>query len=315
MARKIILDIDPGVADAMAVCLALSDPQLEVVAVTATGGNVGPRQSTRNVQTIIEQLDPARWPRVGAADPQQPLRTDGRELYGPDGFCGAQFGVAELHHRHPSTKVMIDEIRSASDRVTILAGGPLSNIAAMFQREPDLATQVGHLVIVGGTLGGPGNVTAAAEFNIYCDADAARQVFHSPVTKTLIPLDISSQVVLGYDLLSHFSAKSSPAQQLLHTILPGMFHTYRQRLGREGILVHEVVGLMAVLEPDRFKTEPLHGDVETGDCLTHGATVLDRRRRPGGMPNMDVAVDLDAPAVVEAIHERLKNMGCPKNGR
>ena len=101
-------------------------------------------------------------------------------------------------------------------------------------------------MIVGGTLRGPGNVTAAAEFNIYCDADAARQVFHSPVTKTLVPLDISSQVVLGYDLLGHLSANLSPADQLLHAILPGMFHTYRQRLGREGILVHEVVGLMAV---------------------------------------------------------------------
>jgi purine nucleosidase len=260
------------------------------------------------VQAIIEQLDPPRWPRIGAADLEQPLRTDGRELYGPDGFCGVQFGVAELHHRHPSTKVMIDEIRAASDRVTIIAGGPLSNIAAMFQREPDLATQVGHLVIVGGTLRGPGNVTAAAEFNIYCDADAARQVFHSPVTKTLVPLDISSQVVLGYDLLSHLSANLSSADQLLQAILPGMFHTYRQRLGREGILVHEVVGLMAVTAPELFTTEPLHGDVETGDCLTHGVTVIDHRHRPGGMPNMDVAVDLDAPAVVEAIGCRLKNL-------
>jgi len=308
MARKIILDIDPGVADAMAVCLALGDPQLEVVAVTATGGNVVPRQSTRNVQTIIEQLDPPRWPRIGASDPQQPLRTDGRELYGPDGFCGIQFGVAELHHRHPSGKVMIDEIRSASDPVTIIAGGPLSNIASMLQREPDLATQVGHLVIVGGTLNGPGNVTAAAEFNVYCDAEAARQVFHSPLTKTLIPLDISSQVVLGYDLLGCLAADRTPAGRLLHAILPGMYHTYRQRLGLEGILVHEVVGLMAVMVSDLFTTEPLYCDVETGDVLTHGATVIDRRRRRGGMPNMDVAVGLDAAAVVEAIQGRLQSL-------
>lgn len=306
MARKIILDIDPGVADAMAVCLALNDPQLDLVAVTATGGNVPAHQATLNVQTIIEQLDPPHWPRIGAADLDQPLRTDGRELYGPDGFCGAKLGVAELHHRHSSAKVIIDEIRAASDRVTIVTGGPLSNVAVALQREPDLATQVGHLVIVGGTLNGPGNVTAAAEFNIYCDAVAAHQVFHSPVTKTLIPLDISSQVVLGYDLLTHLAAGLTPATRLLHSMLPGMYHTYRQRLGLEGIFVHEVVGLMAVLTPEFFTTDRLFGDVETDDCLSHGATVLDRRHRSTGMPNMDVAVRLDAPAVADAICHRLK---------
>jgi inosine-uridine nucleoside N-ribohydrolase len=151
-------------------------------------------------------------------------------------------------------------------------------------------------------------VTAAAEFNIYCDAEAARQVFQSPVTKTLIPLDISSQVVLGYDLLSHLSAELAPGDRLLRAILPGMYHTYRQRLGLEGIFVHEVVGLMAVMLPDLFTTEPLYCDVETGDCLTHGATVIDRRRRPAGMPNMDVVVDLDAPAIVKAIRSRLKKL-------
>lgn len=306
MARKVILDVDPGVADAMAVCLALGDPRLEVVAVTATGGTVLPRQATRNVQTIIEQLDPPRWPRIGAADMDQPLRTDGRELCGADGFCGAVFGLAELHHRHPSSKVIADEIRAAPGQVTIIAGGPLSNIGAMLQREPDLATQVGHLVIVGGTLHGPGNVTPAAEFNIYCDAEAARQVFHSHVTKTLIPLDVSRQVVLEYDLLKQLPSESTGAGKLLQAILPGVYHTYRQRLGLEGILVHEVVGVVATLYPELFSTEPLYCDVETGGVLTHGATVIDRRRVPDGMPNMDVAVALDAGAVADAIQSGVK---------
>ena len=82
MARKVILDVDPGVSDALAICLALAHPDLEVVAVTATGGNVAPRQASRNVQAIIEHLDPPRWPRIGVADEEQPLRTDGRELWG-----------------------------------------------------------------------------------------------------------------------------------------------------------------------------------------------------------------------------------------
>src|SRR5690606_35574766 len=152
-----------------ALCLALVDPQLEIVATTATGGNVGPEQATRNVQALIEQLDPQRWPRIGAADPEQLLLTDSRELWGEDGLCGADFHVAQLHHRHSAVKVVSDEIKSAPGEVTVVACGPLSNIAAAIQREPDLTTLIGHLMIVGGTLDGPGNVSPTAEFNIFCD--------------------------------------------------------------------------------------------------------------------------------------------------
>ncbi len=201
MTRKIILDVDPGIDDAVAVCMALGDPSLEVVAVTATGGTVSPEQSTTNVQAIVEQLDPSRWPRLGTASRDQMLRADGRHLFGANGLCGAHFAVAKRHHQHSSVKVICDEVRSAPGDVTIVATGPLTNIASALQQQPDLANMIRHLIMIGGTFGGPGNVTAAAEFNIYCDAEAARSVFHSSVTKTLIPIDISSRVVLNFDLL------------------------------------------------------------------------------------------------------------------
>src|SRR6185295_11600042 len=137
MARKVILDVDPGVGDALAICLALAQPELEVVAVTATGGNVAPRQASLNVQAIIEQLDPPRWPRIGIANEDQDLRTDNRELWGVDGLCGVELGVVELHQQHPSIKVLSEEIRSAPGEVTVIAGGPLSNLAAAFQIESD----------------------------------------------------------------------------------------------------------------------------------------------------------------------------------
>ncbi len=89
MPRKVILDMDPGYDDAVALCLALASEELDVVAVTATGGNVGPRQASRNVQAIIEQVDPPRWPRIGSASTEQILRTDARHLHGDDGLCGA----------------------------------------------------------------------------------------------------------------------------------------------------------------------------------------------------------------------------------
>lgn len=305
MARKIILDVDPGIDDAAALCIALSDPALEVVAVTATGGVITPDQATLNVQAIVEQLDPPRWPRLGTAAPEQLLRIDGPHLYGANGLCGAHFDVVRRHHQHPSVKVICDEVRAASGEVTIVATGPLSNIAAALQQQPDLASLVGHLIILGGTLGAPGNVTAAAEFNIYSDAFAARTVFHSQITKTLIPIDLSSRITLNLDLLEKIPDSDCRSGALLRKLLPGAFRAYRQHLGLEGIHLHDTVAVIAAIRPELFTVERMHGDVETEGTLTYGATVFDRRRQPDHQPNMDVAVDMDAAAVTESIIQGL----------
>lgn len=301
MRRKVILDVDPGVSDALAVCLAALSPNLDLVAVTATGGNVAPNQATHNVEAVVAQLDPPHWPRLGAADPDQPLRTDNRPLWGVDGLCGAPLRCAELHNQHSSTKVISEEVRKAPGEVTIIAGGPLSNLAAIFQMEPDLPMQVGHLVIVGGTLDGPGDVTAAAEFNMYCAADEARVVFNSPTTKTLLPLDVTTQASLTFDLLNHLPGEETNAGTLLHGLLPGAFQSYRRQLGLEGIYVPEAIAVAAALHPELMVTEPYACDVETGGSLTHGATVIDRRPRQHEQPNMDVAIDLDATGAVDCI--------------
>jgi purine nucleosidase len=301
MARKIILDVDPGVDDAVAVCLALASPELEVVAVTATGGAVSPEQATANVQAIVEQLDPPRWPRLGAAATDQILRTDARHLLGASGLCGAHFAVAKRHHQHSSVKVICDEVRAAPGEVTIVATGPLTNIASALSQQPDLPPLVGHLIMLGGTLAGPGDVTPAAEFNIYCDAEAARAVFRSHVTKTLIPIDLTSRVTFGFDLMEKIPENEGPTGHFLHELLPGAFRAYRQQLGMEGIQLHDAVAIVAAMHPEWFTTERLYGDVETDGTLTHGATIFDRRHRPEGQPNMDVAVEMDTGAVVDCL--------------
>lgn len=301
MARKVILDVDPGVDDAVALCLALGAPSLDVVAVTATGGTVSPGQATENVQAIVEALDPPRWPRMGAALGDQILRADARHLFGVNGLCGAHFAVAQRHHRHTSVKVLCDEVRAAPGELTIVATGPLSNIAAALQQQPDLASLVGHLIILGGTLAGPGNVTAAAEFNVYCDAESAQAVFRSPITKTVIPIDLTSRVVLDMDVLEKLPDEGSKRGALLRKLLPGAFRAYRQQLGLEGIHLHDTVAVVAALRPELFTTERMHGDVETEGTLTYGVTVFDRRRLPESPPNMDVAVDMDTVGVRECI--------------
>lgn len=303
--RKVILDVDPGVADALAVCLALLDPTLEVVAVTATGGNVTPRQASHNLQAIVEQLDPPRWPRIGEADEDQPLLTDNHWLWGKDGFCGADLKCAELHNRHASTKIIAEEIRKSPGEITIIAGGPLNNIASVLQVEPNIAEQIGHLIIVGGTLDSIGDVTPAAEFNIYCAAEAAKRVINTPATKTMLPLGVTSQAALTFDALNHLPKEETNKGGLLHKILPPAFQSYRQKLGLEGLVVPEAVAVAAVVHPELLSTESFPCDVETSGDLTFGATVVDRRRRPDEQANIDVAVEIDSAGAVDYLLREL----------
>jgi len=309
MPRKVILDVDPGIDDAMAMCIALFDPALEVLAVTATGGNCSPEQATRNVQTVIEQIDPPRWPRLGAASPPDDgLPVDGRHLHGDDGLGETNFPVAERQHLLPSEKVICDQVRDAPEAaVTVVALGPMTNIARALARDPDLHSVVGQIVMMGGTVSGPGNITPAAEFNIYCDPTAAKAVFRSRSTKTLVPLDVTNRIVLSYDLFNQLPDESTRLGRFLRRVLPPAFRRYRQQFGLEGIHVHDTITLMAVAHPELFTTEEMAGDVETRGELTAGATVFDRRRVPLWRHNMEVVVDMKTDAVVEAIIRSIHN--------
>ncbi len=310
MARKVILDVDPGIDDAVALCLALFDPRLDVVAVTAVAGNVSAEQATRNVQTIIEQLDPPRWPRIGAAaEPESSPAVETRRMHGADGLGNAQFPVAELHHMHPSDKVMFDEIRAAPEEITLIALGPHTNLARLLQRDPGIVSQIGQLILMGGAVTASGNATPAAEFNIHFDPLAAQTVFRSRTTKTLIPLDVTDQVVFTFDMLDQLPSELTKAGNLLRKILPFAFRAHRQELGLESIFLHDAVALAAATHPELFVTEEMAGDVETQGVLTTGATVFDRRLCPQWRPNMDVAREIDSVAVKDYVLRGLLSAG------
>jgi len=303
LTRKLLLDVDPGIDDALAMCLAMFDPHVEVVAVTAVAGNVPADQATRNVQAIIEHLDPPRWPRIGVATaPECGLPERDIRLHGPDGLGGANFQVSELQHRHPSEKVICDEVRAAPGQVTIVALGPLTNLARAFARDPSLGEMVGQIVMMGGTLTGAGNMTPAAEFNVYCDPEAARAVFRSSAaTKTLVPIDVTSQVTFGYDLLDKLPDDDCRVGRFLRKVLPPLFRTYRQDLGYESICLNDAVAFVAALNPELFEVELAAADVELSGELTRGATVFDRRRVRGWRTNIAVAMKVDASAAQDCI--------------
>jgi inosine-uridine nucleoside N-ribohydrolase len=187
-----------------------------------------------------------------------------------------------------------------------VALGPLTNVARAFLRDPELPSLIGRIVMMGGAVSGPGNITPAAEFNIYCDPLSARTVFRSHSTKTLIPLDVTNRILLSYDLFNQLPDESTRVGRFLRKILPPVFRSYRQEFGLEGIHVHDAVALMAVCHPELFTAQEMAGDVETLGELTAGATIFDRRRVPAWRHNMEVAVDMQTEKVIEAMIRGLR---------
>lgn len=307
MPRKVIVDLDPGIDDALALCMLLFDPDWDVVAVTAVGGNVPPHVATRNAQALIAYLDPPRIPRIGAATaPERGLPVDGRFANSVDDLRDASLTVAELRTPHPSEKLLTDEVRAAPHAVTVLALGPLTNIARAIQRDPDFPVLVHRLIIAGGAIQVPGNITPAAEFNIYCDPHAAKIVFASKAAKTLVPLDVTNRVNFSLSFLNELPPETNKIGALLRKILPAKFRAYRQHLGLETIHLHDSLTYLAACRPDLFRYEELAGDVETVGEITRGATIFDRRPVPAWQENrLEVAVGIDAAAIRLELLKRL----------
>jgi inosine-uridine nucleoside N-ribohydrolase len=310
MARKVIIDCDPGIDCAVALCMALFEPELDVAAVTAVEGVVSAERANRNVQALIEHLDPPRYPRIGAATPLETAPpADYRHDYGEDGMGNVGLPVAELHNRRPSEKIIYDELRSAPDGVTLLALGPLTNLAHAFQRDPELTSLVNRIIVMGGSINGIGNVTAAAEFNMFYDPRSAQAIFRSPTTKTLIPLEVTRKVPLTMSILDELPKDSTVVGALLHKVITFAFRFFHQKYGQESIVLHDVVALTAAVHPEFFETVEMVGDVETRGELTKGATVFDRRPNRIDRANMEVAVDVDAAAVRDYILRALRRAG------
>ena len=310
MTRKIIIDCDPGIDDAVAICMALFDPRLEVLAVTATAGTIDAAQATNNATAIISQLDPARYPRIGKATPIEDAPvSDDKHLHGPDGLGGCDLECSDRQHQHVSEKVISELVRKFPNEITLLCLGPLSNLSRVIQRDPAVVSSIDKVVISGGAVLRAGNATPAAEFNMHFDPVSAKSVFESGTTKSLVPLDVSETVTFGVELLEKLPAKYTRAGSLLHTMLSYAFRSNHQKLGREVIPLYDPLALLAVLEPDLFTWQEMAGSVETRGELTRGMTVFDRRLRPEWPHNMEVAQSVQVTDAKEVLVRSLRYAG------
>jgi len=303
MTHNVILVADPGIDTAFAIALALHDPELNVLGVAATAGNVAADQATKNVQIIVEQTDPPRWPRLGAALPVE-YDMDGRRLHGPDGLGGSSFPCARLHHCHPSDKLLTDLVRQHPKDVTVVVLGPLTVLARAFDRDPELPGLVQRLVCVGGAWHEPGDVGAVTEFHFLCDPVSARQVIRSGVPLLLLPLDVTRKMLFAPTDLLELPCADSNTCTFLRKIVPFGIGAASSLYGVEGFHLHDVLGVLAVSNSGVLTTKPLTIDIETRGELTRGMCVVDARRERTAAANVELAVSVEVEPV-RAYFDRL----------
>lgn len=317
MPSKLIIDADPGIGDALAVAVALLDPDVDLLAVTATAGCVSGPTAARNLQTVIELLDPDKWPRLGSSEAELPLPggslmpgyVDPAFLNGRTGLGDQFIPVAELHKPHESIKLLIELVRLHPQEITLLTLGPLTNVLAAQELDPEFLSLLREIVCLGGSIAVGGDATAAAEFNIFADPEAAQIVLKSPATKTLVPLDAAQQLVLNYDQFARLSdvGIGRAGKAILEWLQFGLRASH-EHLGREGFALRELVALAAMTQDRLVHTTSMAVDVETQSSLCRGVTVFDRRACRRWRDNIEVVDDIDVQGLLDYFGRMLRRI-------
>lgn len=308
MALPLLLDCDPGIDDMVAILVAVASPDIDLLGVTTVGGNVGLTATTRNARAVLALAGRSNVP-VAAGAPRSLVRVTrrgGEHVHGDDGLGGIRLAEPDVpvDPRH-AIDFLAATIDAAAEPVTLVATGPLTNVALLYARYPSVAARLARLVVMGGSIGA-GNVTPAAEFNIWFDPEAAYRVLASPgldpaVPVTLIGLDITYRTAFSGTDLDTLRARGRIGA-LVAEALGHYRHGYEKVLGEPVVPVHDAVALTAAVRPDLFVMRSALVDVDTGYGPSRGNTAVDLR---GPSPNADVAVDVDAAGVVGYIQDHL----------
>jgi len=309
--RHVIIDTDPGVDDALALMLAFSSPELSVEGVTTVVGNVSHGRAHSNALKLLEFLGVRGVPVApGATKPLLRRPLDASEFHGEMGLGEAVLPEPRLKSDERSAvELILEKAEELEERLTLIAVGPLTNIASALLAEPGLAEAAAGLVIMGGafnvTTYGHGNVTPVAEFNIWHDPEAARIVLGSGMPVTAVGLDVTTHPDnrLSKEHFEEMETRGTRRSRLVRDLC-------RRSIRRFGSLsIHDLLAVAAVVDPSLVDTRLFHVDVETVGELTRGQTVADRRelRRIRGRrePNVDVCVSVDSGRFLRLFMDRV----------
>jgi inosine-uridine nucleoside N-ribohydrolase len=285
---RVIIDTDPGVDDALALLLAMRSPELKIEAITPVAGNVPLELTLPNALRMVEIAGRADIPvAVGAKAPLMRRLVTAAYAHGENGLGGAVFPEPKIHPvNQPAAELIRQIVMKFPGEVTLLTIGPLTNIATALNLDPELAGMVRAIVMMGGSLSG-GNITPAAEFNIYVDPEAARIVFQSGIPITMVGLDVTRKTSLTEEHQRQLQAGQNPVSQAAATIARNALQHNRERGFVVGPNMHDSLAVAGFIDPSLLKLKEYYIDVETTGELTAGETLGyspdagDLRRRPG----------------------------------
>jgi purine nucleosidase len=296
MPIPLLIDTDPGIDDALALLVAFGSPECAVEAITTVAGNVEVERGTLNAQRIVRIARPARMPLIarGAAQPlARPLVTAGH-YHGRDGLGEAlPEEPVDLEAPETAVSVIVEMCRRSGRMLTIVALGPLTNIARALAADPEALAGIGRLVVMGGAVYVPGNITPTAEFNIHVDPEAAARVLDGALPVELVPLDVTRRVVLTRGALEAARMRAPAALADFVAAVSGF--AFEADGGAGGIPLHDPLAVGVALDPSVVQLVPLRIAVGGG-----GQT-----REEPGPPNCRVALDVDADRFLEFFLARL----------
>ena len=305
---QIIVDCDPGHDDAIALLLALASPEVELLGVTTVAGNQTLAKTTANAIRVLEFAGRGDVPVAAGAD--RPLA---RELYvaayvhGESGLDGPALPLPQASPvaRH-AVDFIAERVLASPAPVTLVPTGPLTNVALVLARYPEVAARLERIVLMGGSIA-EGNVTPAAEFNVWADPEAARFVFRSGLDVTMIGLDVTHQALVTPEHAERLRA-SGRTGAMVAELLAFFDEFHRRTYGFAGSPVHDAVAVAHVVRPGIVETLERHVAVECGSELCRGRTVVDLWRRTENEPNAKVGVGIDAGGFLDLLLERLGSL-------
>lgn len=306
----IILDCDPGHDDALALLLAAR--HCDILGITTVSGNASLEATTKNA-LIISQIAGIDVPvHAGAARPLVAEAQHAPDIHGESGLGGPE--LPELTREvasHDAVRFIIDTVRR-SDKVWLVAVGPLTNVALALREAPDIVDRLGGVSIMGGSASF-GNRTPTAEFNIWADPEAAQMVFTSGARVIMCGLNLTHQYMLFEEDVAQIRALGNPAASLAAELLTFYGQAYAEAFfGRVGSPLHDPCAVLAVTHPELLTTEPRHVEVELCGEHTRGMTVVDERgrlARDNKPPNVEVAYSIERDEAVRVLMKTLESYG------
>ena len=310
--RKIIIDTDPGQDDAVAILLALASPEdLEVLGITAVAGNVPLPLTEKNARIVCELAGkPDTKVFAGCDAPIARKLVTAEHVHGKTGLDGPSLPdpTMPLQDQH-AVDFIIDTLRTEpAGTVTLCPLGPLTNIAVALQRAPDIADRIQEIVLMGGAYFEVGNITPAAEFNIYVDPEAAKIVFACGAPITVMPLDVTHRALVTEPRNSAFRALGTPVGVAVAQMTDFFERFDKEKYGSAGAPLHDPCVTAYLIRPDLFTGRHINVEIETESDLTLGMTVADWWGVTDRPANTTFMGDIDADGFFALLTERLARL-------